>query len=172
MATELLPRDPGKRKTASVTIDADNRDKGKRFLLTEMPAARAERWFRQLVAKLARGGVQVPVGTQDAGMAALPVLPLLAYLSWLDDDALVGELMACAQAWPEGVPIARRMVESDIEEITTLIQLRMEVVALHVGFSLAAVLWNYLPALAVALEMPGQAASSPLPTSPATSPSS
>jgi hypothetical protein len=172
MATELLPRDPGKRKTALVTIDADNRDLGKRFLLTEMPAARAERWFRQLVAKMAREGVRLPAGAADAGMAAMPTLPLLTYLSWLDDEALIGELMTCVQAWPDGAPLARQMVSSDTEEVPTIIQLRMEVVALHVGFSLAAVLWSYLPALAVALEMPSLVGSSATPTSPATSPSS
>ena len=154
MATELLPRDPGKRKTASVIIDADNRDKGKRFLLTEMPAYQAERWARKVISTLARRGVQVPVGAELAGMAALPSLSPLTMMSWIDDDALIGEVMSCVQAWPEGSPIPRRLVESDTEEILTLAYLKMEVIALHVGFSMAVVAWTLSPSLAAALNLP------------------
>jgi hypothetical protein len=164
MATELLPRELGKRKTASVVIDADNRDKGKRFLLTEMPAAHFERWVFQVVAKLAREGMNVPAGIRDMGAAAITYLPF----SWVDDAALVDQLLTCVQAWPEGSPIARTRVTSDTEEWTTLTQLRMEVIALHVNFSLAAALWKHLPALAVALQIPAD--TSPAPTSPGTSP--
>jgi hypothetical protein len=170
MATELLPRDPGKRKTASVIIDADNRDKGKRFLLTEMPAYQAERWARKVISTLARRGVQVPVGAELAGMAALPSLSPLTMMSWIDDDALIGEVMSCVQAWPEGSPIPRRLVESDTEEILTLAYLKMEVIALHVGFSMAVVAWTLSPSLAAALNLPRPPAlpeaSSTTPTSP------
>jgi hypothetical protein len=174
MATELLPRQPGKRKTALVTIDADNRDRDKRFLITEMPAMRAERWFRQLVAKLAREGIKMPAEIATAGMAALPSFPLLTYLSWIDDEVLVGEVMACVQCHPPGSPLPRAVRETDTEEIATLIQLKMEVVALHVGFSLAVVLWSVMPALAAVmnLEQPAMPApSSDIQTSPTPSPS-
>jgi hypothetical protein len=169
MATELRPREAGQRKTAFVTIDAENRDHGKRFLLTEMPAVQGERWGRKLVAKLAREGVAVPAGIADLGMAALPSYPLLTYLSWIDDEALVGELMGGIQAWPEGSPIARSMRTSDVEEMLTLTQLRMEVIALQVGFSLAVVLWSVLPALATAMMLP-RPDSLTTQTSPGTSP--
>lgn len=172
MATELLPRDAGKRKTASVVIDADNRDKGKRFLLTEMPAIQAEKWGRHLVAKLAREGISVPAPVADVGLAALPAFPLLTYLSWVDDEALVGELMLCVQAWPEGAPIARALREPDVEEPWTYTQLRMEVIALHAGFTLAVALWSFLPALAMAWNIEKPATLSTTPTSPETSPSS
>jgi hypothetical protein len=172
MATELLPREPGKRKTASVTIDAENRDQGKRYLITEMPATQAERWGRRLVAKMAREGIAVPAQIADLGMAALPSYPLLTYLSWVDDEALVGELMACVQAWPAGVQVARALRETDVEEPLTLTQLRMEVIALHVGFTLAVFLWSFLPALATAWNVEKPATLSTIPTSPETSPSS
>jgi len=154
MATELLPRNNGERKTAMVTIDADNRDHGKRFFLKEMPANQAERWARKVVSTLARRGVQVPVGAEMAGMAALPSFSPLAMMSWIDDDALIGEIMSCVQAWPEGSPIPRRLVENDTEEILTLAYLKMEVIALHVGFSMAVVAWTLSPSLAAALNLP------------------
>lgn len=172
MATELLPREPGKRKTAFVVIDADNRDKGKRYLLTEMPATRAEQWGRRLVAKMAREGIAVPSQVADLGMAALPSYPLLTYLSWVDDEALVSELLTCVQAWPEGAPIARSIRESDIEEPFTLTQLRLEVIALHAGFTLAVFLWSFLPALAEAWNIEKPAILQTTPISPETSPSS
>jgi hypothetical protein len=174
MATELLTREPGKRKTALVTIDADNRDRDKRFLITEMPATRAERWFRQLVAKLSRDGIKTPAEVAMAGMAALPSFPLLTYLSWIDDEALIGEIMGCVQCHPPGAPLPRAVRETDTEEIATLVQLKMEVIALHVGFSLAVVLWSVMPALAAVmnLEQPATPApSSGTPTSPTPSPS-
>lgn len=172
MATELLPREPGKRKTASVTIDADNRDNGKRYLITEMPAVQAERWGRRLVAKIAREGISVPPQIVDLGMAALPSYPLLTYLSWVDDEALVGELMACVQAWPTGVSIVRTLRDNDVEEPMTLTYLRMEVIALNAGFTLAVFLWSFLPALAEAWSIEKPATLQATQTSPETSPSS
>jgi hypothetical protein len=170
MTIEMRPREPGKRKTAFLTIDADNRDAGKRFLLTEMSATHGARWFLRLVAKLARENITLPPNIATEGLAALQSLPLLYYLSWIDDDALVGELMACVQAWPDGAPLPRKRVETDTEEIGTLIRLPMEVIALMLNFSLAAALWSYLPALAVALEMEKPEGSSTTQTSPGTSP--
>ena len=175
MATEMLPREPGKRKTAIVTIDAendpDNRDKGKRYLLMEMSSLRFERWFLQLVAKLAREGIRVPATLVAAGAAALTTLPILHYLSWVDDEHLTSELLKCVQAWPDGSPIARTLRETDAEEFKTLLHLRMEVIALHVGFSLAVYLWSALPALATALGIAQPASTPPAQTSHATSPS-
>ena len=171
MPTIENPREPGARKTAFVIIDADNRDKGKRFLLTEMPATQAERWVRKLVAYLAQRGITVP--GEMMGMAAMAtptfVNPLQMF-SWLDDEALIGELMATVRAWPEGAPMARAMVETDTEEVLTLLQLKMEVLALHVGFSLAVVLWTIMPQVAAAMNLPRPpsppAASSDTQTSP------
>lgn len=154
MATELLPRRDGERKTALVTIDADNRDHGKKFFLKELPANQAERWALKVVALLARRGVQVPVGSEMAGMAALPSFSPLAMMSWIDDEALVGEIMSCVQAWPEGSPIARALVPSDVEEVLTRVYLKMEVIALHVGFSMAVVAWTLSPHMAAALNLP------------------
>jgi hypothetical protein len=173
MATELQPRDPGKRKTALVTIDADNRDRGKRFLITEMSAFQTEHWGRRLVAKLAREGVPVPAAVASLGMAALPSYPILTYLSWIDDQALVGELIDCVQTYVEaaGVPMPHRLRENEIEEAITIIHLRMEVIALCAGFTLADFLWSHLPALAELLSCEKPAGSSTTQTSPETSPS-
>jgi len=172
MPTELQPRLPGHRKTALVTIDADNRDQGKRYLLTEMSALSAEKWFRVLVAKLARDGMPLPKDAAEIGMAAIPQFPLLTYMSWVDDEALIGALMRCIQAWPEGAPQARPMMENDVEEVLTLAQLKMEVLALHLGFSLAGVLWARMPALAALMNLPGRPQPAPQDTASSDTPTS
>lgn len=158
MAVEQRPREPGRRKTAFVTIDADNRDQGKRFLLTEMSARQAEKWFYRLVLVVNRGGGNVPEWAVMAGMAALPMVggSFLSYVAWAEAEPLIDELMACIQAWPEGSPIARALVPNDTEEFHTLVYLRGEVLALHVGFSVSAELWRKAPALAemMGLERP------------------
>src|SRR6185312_7551249 len=59
------------RKTEIINVTSEGRDKGKQFIITEMPALRAERWaFRALLA-LAHSGVQLPEGAADGGMAVL-----------------------------------------------------------------------------------------------------
>ena len=46
------------RKTKRVTITAEGRDKGKTFLITELPADQAERWaIRALLALIQSGAV-------------------------------------------------------------------------------------------------------------------
>lgn len=178
MALELRPRASGARKTAFLTIDADNRDHGKRFLLTEMSARQAEKWFYRFVLAINRGGGGIPEWVTMAGMAALPSLAsfnpnVLSFLSWAECEPLLDELMACIQAWPDGSPIARSLVASDTEEYLTLTQLRLEVLALHVGFSVAAFLWRAAPSIAaeMGLERPPEPPAVPTPpTSPIPSP--
>jgi len=46
------------RKTATVTISAEGRDKGKTFFLTEMSAERSEEWGERALLALVRGGGQ------------------------------------------------------------------------------------------------------------------
>jgi len=170
----MNPREDGARKTAFVIIDADNRDKGKRYLLTEMDAVDAEKWFCRVVAYLARRGVAVPMGAEMMGMAAMPSFSVLQMLSWIDDDALMGTILSCVKAWPEGAPLARTLQRTDTEEIITLAQLRLEVLALHTGFSTAVVLWTLSPALAAAMNLEKPATlpvdSSSTQTSPTPSP--
>jgi len=52
------------RKTCRVTIDADGRDKGKTFILTELPALDIERWTVRLVLALGKNGVNLPNTSQ------------------------------------------------------------------------------------------------------------
>ena len=48
------------RRTKTYVIADENRDKGKMFLLTEMPALQAEKWAIRAFLALAKAGLVIP----------------------------------------------------------------------------------------------------------------
>ena len=123
------------RKTTNYTIATDNRDKGKIFVITEMGAAQSAKFARRAMGSIARSGYipdamlgQGIVGMADAGFAAM--------FFCTDADELLDELLACAKVkTPAGM---RDIIESDIEEASTINELQLEAYKLIVGFSTAA----------------------------------
>ena len=137
------------RKTQVVTIDAEGRDLGKVFLLTEMSAAQAEWWATRAFLALAKSGVDLPSGASDAGMAGLAVAGFRALPAMDPAQAkpLLDEMLTCIRIIPDptktmpdsGLPYARVPLDGEIEEVATLVKLRLEVFKLHVDFSPAGV---------------------------------
>lgn len=134
------------RKTNTVTIPSPekgktNRDAGKVFLLTEMPATQGEIWATRALGAMARSGVEMPSDMENTGMAGIASVGIRALLTmdFLDAQPLLEEMMGCVQLVPDPKQpsVARALVESDIEEVTTRLYLRSEVIALHLGFSIA-----------------------------------
>lgn len=131
------------RKTKEVTITTEGRDRGKVFIITEMPASRAEKWAARALLAITRSGVPMPEELRGAGMAAIAIVGLRAILSLSFDDAepLLDEMMTCVQIKMPALtrPIIDDGTEGeDIEEPETRLLLRSEVLELHTGFSLAA----------------------------------
>lgn len=130
------------RKVATVVIAADNRDKGKTFVITEMPASRAEKWATRALIAISRAGVDMPDDIAAAGMAGLAVVGFQAItrVAFADAEPLLDEMMACAVFVPNPAQplVFRDIREDDVEEVSTLAKLRDEVVHLHTGFSPAA----------------------------------
>ena len=126
------------RKTETITITDDGRDKGKMFLLTEMPAEKAEKWALRAFLALARSGVELPDDVQQLGMAGMAIVGLRALggVQFSDAEELLDEMFECVQIMPDpGKPhIIRRPTTDDIEEIPTRLKLRTEVFKLHTGF--------------------------------------
>lgn len=142
------------RKSKVVTISTDGRDRGKMYKLTEMSADQGEKWaFRALLA-LSRGGMKLPAGVFDAGMAGLAsVVPYLVIVGlqslhasqWAELEPLLDEMMLCATYQPPGGVASQEIINglnSQIEEIRTRVELRKAILELHVDPSLAAVLQN------------------------------
>lgn len=136
------------RKTATIVIDRGsaetNRDHGKTFFLTEMPAHAAERWATRALLALGRKMPDLPDDAAQLGLLGLARFGISAFLSMDFDEAtvLLDQMMTCVKFVPDPVrsmatfsPLA---LEADVEEVSTLLRLRDEVFKLHTGFSLAA----------------------------------
>lgn len=138
------------RKTKVVSVTQDGRDKGKNFLITEMPAAQAEKWAARAFLALAHAGIEIPEEMQGAGMAAIAIVGLraLGRVSWHEAEPLMDEMMACVQIIPDPSKptFFRGLVEDDIEEVMTRALLRSETFEIHTGFSLAAAISSSAPA--------------------------
>lgn len=126
------------RKEKFITIDGQGRDKGKVFHLTEMPASQAEWWAMRAIMAMGRGGVDLPDDVRSMGMAALALEGLKALSKIQPEEAkpLMDEMLDCVQFVPDPKDhsVRRPLIEADIEEITTRLNLRAEVFRLHVDF--------------------------------------
>lgn len=117
------------------------RDEGKVFRLREMSATQAEDWAMRALLALTNAGAEIPDEAVNGGMAGLAVMGVQA-LAGLKYDAvkpLMDEMFTCVQIQPNprDANVVRGLVEDDIEEVSTRLQLRKAVLELHVGFSLA-----------------------------------
>lgn len=143
------------RRVKTFTVESEGRDKGKQFLLTEMPARKAENWALRAVLALAKGGADLPDDWGSAGWADIARLGIKS-LAGLPLDAateLLDEMMTCVKVIPDPSKphVTRPLVEGDdgdIEEVQTLIEMRQEIFFLHVGFSMDALKSKWTSAVA------------------------
>lgn len=127
------------RKKKTINITTAGRDKGKAFLITELSAAEAEEWAARALFALMNAGVEIPDNIAQAGLAGLASVGLKALqtLSFEQAKPLFDKMMECVEV-DMGRAGTRRLTEDDIEEVTTRLLLRREIVALHLDFSQAA----------------------------------
>lgn len=130
------------RKTSIFTA-TEGRDKGKAFLITELPSADAEDWAMHALFTMVNAGVDIPDELLGAGLAGLAALGIksLAKVPYEAAKPLFATMMTCVQILPD--PRDHRtvrplMTDDDIEEVSTRIQLRKAVLELHMGFFLDA----------------------------------
>lgn len=126
------------RKTVNYTVTAEGRDKGKLFVITEMPTSQGEAWATRALLAILASNPDIPENFGEMGMAGLAELGLraLSSLRWETLSPLLDEMMGCVQIIPDParVHVARPLIETDIEEISSRLSLRMEWWALHMGF--------------------------------------
>jgi hypothetical protein len=144
------------RKHKTVTIEAEGRDRGKSFLVVEKSAYEAERWAAKALSALSRAGVEVPDEALSAGALGILAIGLDAFkqVPFSDVEPLMDDMLGCIAFVPDpgkldpgsDRPITRPVMrgddinDGDIAEVPTLLKLRSEVLELHLGFSIAAVL--------------------------------
>lgn len=131
------------RKTAIVTISAEGRDKGKKFLITEMPASKAERWGHRALLALARTGIEIPDNVMQSGIAGMAAMGIDSLVrggpDYVEVEPLLNEMMQCVSVIrgtdPKNLDMATPLFEDDdIEEVATRLLLRAEVWKLHTDF--------------------------------------
>ena len=107
-----------------------------------MTAVRTEKWATKALLALTRNGLEIPdhiVAAGIAGIATIPLPILIKGLRYEDAEPLLEEMLGCVQFRPDPVArpqYARPLNQVDIEEVSTLFRLRIEVLTLHTGFSL------------------------------------
>lgn len=113
------------------------RDKGKQFHITEMSASKAESWAIRVLLAIGNAGIEVPDGLAEQGMAGLMAVGYMNLLKIPFETArpLLDEMMECVQIAPSA-NIKRALIEDDIEEVTTRLQLRKAIWSLHMDFFL------------------------------------
>lgn len=125
------------RKTLTFTAQ-NGRDKGKQYLITEKSAFAIEQWAMRVLMSAIAGGVEFPDGTELQGAAGLASVGFnaLAKIKFEEAKPLLDEMMECVEFIPDPAKpfIKRGLFDGDIEEVTTIIQLRKEIFNLHVDF--------------------------------------
>jgi hypothetical protein len=124
------------RKETTFVADT-GRDKDKKFLITEMSASQAENWAFRVILAIGNAGIEIPDGLAMQGMAGLMAVGYMNLLKIPFDSAkpLLDEMMTCVQ-FITSANIRRQLIEEDIEEVVTRLQLRKAIWELHMDFFL------------------------------------
>lgn len=135
------------RKTKVVTIEADNRDKGKSFLITEMGAHQLEQWSAEALIAIFAGNVPADIlqisQTSNTAALATAMEYLLKGLSWQTVRPLYNKLLSCVSFIPEKesktnpvnvIPLTESNQDTFVEEVPTLLKLRLEALEINLGF--------------------------------------
>jgi hypothetical protein len=122
-----------KEKTIVIEI---GRDKGKRFLITEMPVEQADSWAMRALFAMGNGGGDLGIDPR-MGMAGMIGIALEALTKVKPEDGipLLNELLGCVQIIPsDGVARPLNTAIGDVADFPTLWKLRKEVLTLHTDF--------------------------------------
>jgi hypothetical protein len=160
------------RKSVEVRIGPEGgRDAGKVFVITEMSATAAEKWGLRAMQALLKSGVDIPEDPKTMSLALVAAIGFKALASISNDevDWLFDRLMDCVAFIPDpsrpevwrGVGLRQGatapngpLMENDIEEAKTRLQLKAEAFEVTLGFSMAAVRSIFAPQPAAAVASP------------------
>ncbi|EMD0828860.1 hypothetical protein VP018_000630 [Morganella morganii] len=121
--------------TKTITIEK-GRDAGKMFVVTEMPVIRADNWAMRAMFALANAGIDIGDVSPSMGMMGIGQVAIKALANIRAEVGipLLNELLDCAQIVPSGGNARQIEMDSDIQDITTLLLLRKEALLIHIGF--------------------------------------
>ncbi|WP_432784676.1 hypothetical protein AAEX37_01954 [Oligella sp. MSHR50489EDL] len=123
------------RKEKTYTVEG-GRDDGKTFLITEMPVIKADAWATRVLFAIAKSGIDTAGINPNGGMLEM-VKVAITTIGNIDHDEgypLLNELLDCVQIIPSGGTPRKLNIDSDIQEVRTLMMLRKESLMLHLDF--------------------------------------
>lgn len=135
------------RRNEYFTVDKECRDFGKTFCITEMTAFDAESFAIRAGLALLKSNPSLPPNVIERitdktitfeDIASLG-LGLFSGVDYHDLKPLLDDLLECVQIIVDKKSmIMRHLEDEDIEELSTIIELRKRVLGLHINFSTAA----------------------------------
>lgn len=130
------------RKEKIVRVDGgpDNRDRGKHFKIIEMSAWDLEEWGRDAMILLAKAGVDIGTVSPEEGFVGI-LRAGVQNLFKLDGSMLaplMDRMMLCVRyiSDPKNPDFVQPLKREDVEELSTILFLRTEVMKLHQNFSM------------------------------------
>ena len=130
------------RASKTITIEAEGRDRGKVFRLEKLSPVALEDWIARTLLAMGKARLEIPENFRTmSGIDLITVaIDNFGKLVWSDAKLLLAEMLACVSVPDESAAGGfRAMVEDDIDELATLLQLRSEIVQLHMAGNPAAV---------------------------------
>ena len=132
------------RRTETVTIPGvrtetlGQRDNGKTFILTEMPADQGERWANRVIFAIGAAGIDLPEAVPASGMAGLASVGIQSLLKvpYTIAEPLLDEMFQQVQFQLNPRAPMQNIFsgdESQIEEVPTRWKLRLALWKLHTG---------------------------------------
>lgn len=123
------------RNVITHVVAADNRDKGKRFVITEMSAVQAHKWATKALFAILNSGGEIPDNMLKMGMAGIATAGFaqISSIPYAVAEPLLDELMGCVKIVQDLAPDGRPLMGDDIEEITTIFELQGAVMKMHIA---------------------------------------
>ena len=134
------------RKSVTITIEKEGRDKGKIFVITEMSAFATEEWASRVFFALMNAGAEIPDNIISSGLAGIAyqtgadffkfIFSTLAKVPHYTAKPILDDLMACVRYQPgiSGTTVELGQLQDDIEEMSTLLTLKKAAFQLHFDF--------------------------------------
>jgi len=120
------------RKEIEITIE-EGRDKGKTFKIQEMSAVQMDRWAMKALCLFGKSGTSV---IELFKMTLPELMDAFTKADYDKGQPLLDELLACCSFKKDGVFVEMKgtMVDSVVEDWTTLFKLKYQALQLCLGF--------------------------------------
>jgi hypothetical protein len=132
-------------KEIDITV-TEGRDAGKTFHVKEWPCIKTEHWIMRVVLGLGKAGVEIPLEILQlgAGPTAYAIASQVVKLPAEEGIKLADELMNCVTIVEQR--LTRKLIDEDIEDVSTRLLLKGEVLKLLFGFFVPAASQTSVPA--------------------------